>query len=233
MPGKPTERRRRPTQERAIATREHILTTAAALFAERGIAHTSTNRIAAAAEISIGTLYRYFADRDIIVDELLGRLQGELERGFAERVLDIPGLTTASSVADYTRVIAHILEVFAEVMVANAALVRALAGRVHFYRSGIPELEPRLRVLVKVVLIQALGPGDDREYDTMSVVLINTGFAAVVRATAVDYPEPQREEVIAMTARMAGTWMHAMAVESGRLILADPGGAGPPRWART
>ncbi|WP_043646317.1 TetR/AcrR family transcriptional regulator, partial [Nocardia thailandica] len=155
MPGKPTERRRRPTQERAIATREHILTTAAALFAERGIANTSTNRIAAAAEISIGTLYRYFEDRDIIVDELLGRLQGEIERGFAERVFDIPGLHTAVTVAEYTSVIAQILDVFAEVLITNAALVRALAGRVHFYRSGIPELEPRLRVLVKVVLIQA------------------------------------------------------------------------------
>jgi hypothetical protein len=40
----------------------------------------------------------------------------------------------------------------------NAPLVRTLGAGVQFYNSGIPEFEPRLRVLVKVLLIQLLGP---------------------------------------------------------------------------
>ncbi len=73
MPSKAVAPRRRPTQERAKATREHILGTTARLFGERGIADTSTNRIAAAAGVSIGTVYRYFSDRAVMVEELLRR----------------------------------------------------------------------------------------------------------------------------------------------------------------
>ncbi|MEU4707149.1 TetR/AcrR family transcriptional regulator [Nocardia salmonicida] len=59
-----------PTQDRAKATRNQILDAAAELFGERGITETSTNRIAAAAGVSIGTVYRYFSDRSRMVDEL-------------------------------------------------------------------------------------------------------------------------------------------------------------------
>ncbi|MGY1941755.1 TetR/AcrR family transcriptional regulator, partial [Nocardia gipuzkoensis] len=74
MPQKAARQRRRPTQQRAKETREQILDTAARLFGESGIAETSTNRIAAEAGLSIGTVYRYFPDRTAIVDELLERL---------------------------------------------------------------------------------------------------------------------------------------------------------------
>ncbi|MGW0325589.1 TetR/AcrR family transcriptional regulator [Nocardia sp. NPDC003183] len=55
--------RRQPTQDRAEATRNQILDAAPELFGERGITETSTNRIAVAAGVSIGTVYRYFSDR--------------------------------------------------------------------------------------------------------------------------------------------------------------------------
>jgi hypothetical protein len=86
-------------------------------------------------------------------------------------------------------------------------LVRALVAGVQFYSSGLPEFEPRLRLLVKVVLIQVLGPGDDHEYDMMTFVIINTGFAAVLRASALDVDSRERREAIEMTARMIGAWL--------------------------
>lgn len=94
MPSKAVGQRRRPTQERAKATREHILDTAARLFGERGIADTSTNRIAAEAGVSIGTVYRYFADRAVLVEELLARLLETIERRFTQQVF---GLATNRS----------------------------------------------------------------------------------------------------------------------------------------
>ncbi|MFJ2838152.1 TetR/AcrR family transcriptional regulator [Nocardia sp. NPDC087230] len=57
----PSQPRRQPSQDRAKETRDHILDTAAELFGSHGVAQTSTNRIAAEAGVSIGTLYRYFA----------------------------------------------------------------------------------------------------------------------------------------------------------------------------
>ncbi|MFI6772257.1 TetR/AcrR family transcriptional regulator [Nocardia sp. NPDC050412] len=195
MPSKTVGQRRRPTQERAKATREHVLDTAAELFGERGIANTSTNRIAAEAGVSIGTVYRYFADRSVIVEELLRRLLENVERRFTERIFGL-------SDKPILEMITGILEVITDELVVNARLVRALVAGVQFYSSGIPEFEPRLRLLVKLLVIQLLGPGDDHEYDVMTFVLINTGFAAVLRASALEVDSQERKEAIEMTARM-------------------------------
>ncbi|WP_062987534.1 TetR/AcrR family transcriptional regulator [Nocardia anaemiae] len=202
MPPKAVGQRRRPTQERAKATREHILDTAAELFGERGIANTSTNRIAAEAGVSIGTVYRYFADRSVIVEELLRRLLENIERRFTERVFGL-------SDRPILEMISGILEVITDELVVNARLVRALVAGVQFYSSGIPEFEPRLRLLVKLLVIQILGPGDDHEYDVMTFVLINTGFAAVLRASALEVDSQERKEAIEMTARMITAMVEA------------------------
>ncbi|RDI52973.1 TetR/AcrR family transcriptional regulator [Nocardia mexicana] len=202
MPSKTVGQRRRPTQDRAKATREHILDTAAQLFGERGIANTSTNRIAAEAGVSVGTVYRYFSDRSVIVEELLGRLLENVERRFTQRVF---GMSEKSIL----ELVTGILEVITDELVANAKLVRALVAGVQFYSSGIPEFEPRLRLLVKVLVIQLLGPGDDHEYDVMTFVLINTGFAAVLRASALEVDSQERKEAIAMTARMMAAMAEA------------------------
>lgn len=202
MASKAAGQRRRPTQERAKATREHILDTAARLFGERGIVNTSTNRIAAEAGLSIGTVYRYFSDRTVIVEELLARLLETIEKRATESILDLPG-------ASMHELAARLLGSIADELVANALLVRALVAGVQFYSSGIPEFEPRLRLLIKVMLIQVLGPGDDHEYDVMSFVVINTGFSAVLRASAVEIDERQRRDAIDMTARMIGAWIDA------------------------
>jgi AcrR family transcriptional regulator len=54
---------RMPRQQRARAKREALLRAAATLFAERGYDATATPEIAAAAGVSVGTLYSYFLDK--------------------------------------------------------------------------------------------------------------------------------------------------------------------------
>ncbi|MFD8100215.1 TetR/AcrR family transcriptional regulator [Nocardia fluminea] len=194
VPPKGPVQRRRPSQERAKATREHILDVAAQLFGERGIADTSTNRIATQAQVSIGTVYRYFSDRTVMVEELLVRLLGDIERQFTAQLFDLPD----SSTLDLVTVI---LEVTAEEVIANAPLVRAIIDGVQFYSSGLPEFEPRLRMLVKLMVIQILGPGDDHRYDDIALVLLNTGFAVVLRASTLE-DSSERDTTIALTAKM-------------------------------
>lgn len=201
--------RRLPSQDRARETRDHILDTAAELFGAHGVEQTSTNRIAAEAGVSIGTLYRYFADRSVIVDELLDRLLADLERGFTARAFEFAGPATDVTVEYCAGIVSEILAIFADILVANSALLRALIGGVQFYSTGLPQFEQRLRLIVKVVLIQGLGPADDRYLDTVAFVFINTGFAAVVRAAADEVSERERVDAIAMTARMMGTWLAA------------------------
>jgi AcrR family transcriptional regulator len=64
--------RKKPTQQRALAKIELILEAAIRILDKEGLEALTTNRIAAVAGISIGTLYQYFPDKATIV-EVLGQ----------------------------------------------------------------------------------------------------------------------------------------------------------------
>lgn len=65
--------RKRPKQERSEALYEAILTAATTELVAKGFEHATTNRIAAAAGVSVGSLYQYFPSKDAIVVELMRR----------------------------------------------------------------------------------------------------------------------------------------------------------------
>src|ERR1700761_5044321 len=65
--------RRTPKQARSKALVERILDAGARVFAEVGYSAGTTNRIAEEAEVSIGSLYSYFPDKDSIVAALVQR----------------------------------------------------------------------------------------------------------------------------------------------------------------
>lgn len=64
---------RQPKQKRSIQMKEKILSAAMQLICDMGFFETTTNEIAKAAGISIGSLYSYFSDKDTILAELLER----------------------------------------------------------------------------------------------------------------------------------------------------------------
>lgn len=204
MPAPTDQQRRRPQQERAKQTRARILDAAARLFGARGIANTSTNRIAAEAGMSIGTLYRYFADRDEIVKELNDSLFVEAEEQYA-RLL-------STSVLDMPRrdAVAAIIRIGVEILVANGPLVRALVADLQFYGSGIPQFEVRLRTLIKLYLIQSLGPTHSIDIDTMAYIVLNAGFSTALRSVKMEEEGMDRDAVIDQTAEMIGLWITAV-----------------------
>jgi AcrR family transcriptional regulator len=77
--------RRLPQQDRSRRRVDLILDTAADLFAEIGYESATTNSIAERAGISIGSLYRYFSDKDAILRALAKRHQEQV-RGIFDRV---------------------------------------------------------------------------------------------------------------------------------------------------
>lgn len=68
-----TKRRALPTQERAAASVEAILTAAEQLLGEQGFARATTNRIAARAGVNVALVYRYFAGKEAIAGALIER----------------------------------------------------------------------------------------------------------------------------------------------------------------
>lgn len=61
-------------QRRVTARRAQILDAAAQVFAEKGFARATTKEIAAAADVSEGTIYNYFASKDELLLGIMGRM---------------------------------------------------------------------------------------------------------------------------------------------------------------
>ena len=82
-----TNPRRRPRQARAQATVEAIVKATARVLVEEGYDRASTNRIAQAAGVSIGSLYQYFPSKEALVaalvDNHLERMREVLDRALA------------------------------------------------------------------------------------------------------------------------------------------------------
>jgi AcrR family transcriptional regulator len=93
------ESRRRPCQGRARATVEAILEAAADVIAREGYAAMTTNRVAARAGVSIGSLYQYFPNKQAILVALLEQhlkgLQPVIEQSLQE--LADPGIPFAEA----------------------------------------------------------------------------------------------------------------------------------------
>ncbi|MFD6224632.1 hypothetical protein [Nocardia asteroides] len=145
-----------------------------------------------------------------MVDELLDRLLTDIETAFTASMSNLDDL----SVQDMFTAVCGVIT---DVLVANAGLVRALIAGVQFYSSGLPEFERRLRLMIKVLVIQILGVGDDHKFDVMASVVVDTGFAAVLRASALDVDSRERRELIAASAEMVATWFERHRTLSGEL----------------
>lgn len=70
--------RKHPTQARAKATVEAILTAAAQILIAHGYERTTTARVARRAGVSVGSLYQYFPNKEALVAALIERHANEL-----------------------------------------------------------------------------------------------------------------------------------------------------------
>jgi AcrR family transcriptional regulator len=99
MPRKPaTKPRKGASQERSKATVDALLAATARVLVKEGYDHASTNKIAEAAGVSIGSLYQYFPSKEALVAAVIEKhTSGMLEivRASAMRVAQLPLMEAA------------------------------------------------------------------------------------------------------------------------------------------
>ena len=78
--------RRVPVQERSNDTVNQILDAASALLATHPLDQITTSRIAAQANVSVGGLYRFFPDKQTIIDAIAVRRVGEFQKAVEARL---------------------------------------------------------------------------------------------------------------------------------------------------
>ena len=84
----PITPRKTPTQGRAHFTVNAILEATAHILREEGYEQLNTNRVAARAGISIGSLYQYFSNKETLIAELRRQhfedIRGEMEKAYRQ-----------------------------------------------------------------------------------------------------------------------------------------------------
>ena len=173
-----------PRQSRSQQTVDLILDTAADLFVAVGYDNATTNAIAEKAGISIGSLYRYYPDKESILRSLAERYyaqEGQIfENIFNEDLKYLPPAIILDRIFDpllqlhlSCPAFAHILlgsDVSAEIAAAACSSEAQInAHMASFLRQVIPNLEEDRSLLIAIVckasfkalVSLVVGPGDE------------------------------------------------------------------------
>jgi AcrR family transcriptional regulator len=159
--------RKKPRQSRSTATVESILTAAARVLVRHGYQGASTNRIAEAAGVSVGSLYQYFPSKEAIVLALFERHCEQIGRIVENALL----AEASSAVPDVVRsLVRGLLEAHRASPELHAVLTEQVPLIAHERHAA---MQARVEALVRLTLraraseVRALDP------DLAAFVLVN------------------------------------------------------------
>jgi AcrR family transcriptional regulator len=93
-----TTPRKRPRQARSKATVDTILEATARVLVKHGFDGLTTNAVAAAAGVSIGSLYQYFPNKEALVGALIERHAEEMHHAVGKELARVAALPIAQAV---------------------------------------------------------------------------------------------------------------------------------------
>jgi len=205
----PTSSRRAPVQPRSLHTVKRVLDAASSLLTQAPLEDITTTRIAVEAKLSIGALYRFFPDKQTIIDAIAVRhveqfrlsleqtVIQKLEREFADLAIFNPA-TLLNSVVD-----AYVLYLDAHPDFRAISLGRHISAATR-EREASPTYG--LPALLKNFMLQRLGIPNTPELDIMLRVVSEAGE----RLIAFAFEQPTREErdrIIAEMKKMLAGYM--------------------------
>ncbi|MEU9805165.1 TetR/AcrR family transcriptional regulator [Mycobacterium sp. NPDC050853] len=153
-------RRHQPVQKRSQETIEAILNSAAQLLGELGYRETSTNKIAKHAHVSIGTVYRYFTDKDAVILALRTRAEDAAMRDLVIAIGEALSMETSVGAE-------HILTALVNAIESHGAVLTAMINDVPLgiYANIVPGIEKQLYHLARYALMQREPDLTDQDVD--------------------------------------------------------------------
>ena len=195
----PTIPRKSASQERSRATVETLLDATARVLTREGYDRASTNRIAAVAGVSVGSLYQYFPNKEALVAALVARHNREMLDLLRDALKEVASLDLATAIAKLVRAAVDAHRV-------DPALHRVFDEQVP--RMGqlakIEALEGETFLLVRSYLEQRRGEISVRDLDSATSILVTTVEALthqfVIRRP--DAPDRDRDRFIDEVTRL-------------------------------
>jgi AcrR family transcriptional regulator len=161
--------RKSASQKRSQATVEALLDATARVLTREGYDRASTNRIAATAGVSVGSLYQYFPNKEALVAALVARHNREMLQLVRNALKEVASLDLATAVRELVRasVDAHLVD---------SALHRVFAEQVP--RMGqltkIEALQQEAFPLVRAYMGERRNEISVRDLDTATFICVTT-----------------------------------------------------------
>ncbi len=193
MPRRPrTTPRKKPRQDRSIATVDAILDATARVLCTTGYDRASTNRIALAAGVSVGSLYQYFPSKEALVAALATRHMSSMTGVVKTKLAEV---ATAPMPVAVRTIIAAMFEAHAVDPRLHKVLIEEVprVGRLENVRAVEREVE---------MLVASLLESRKRELrkttnvETMALLLVTVVEAATHAAVIAELP-PARAQAVA------------------------------------
>jgi AcrR family transcriptional regulator len=195
--------RKKPSQARSADTVEAILSSTAHILVKEGYARATTNRIAEAAGVSIGSVYQYFPSKDALIAELIERHLAQ-RRALMLEHLGRPRRSLAQSVRVF-------VEALVEAQAVNLPLQRAIIEQVPRV-VGVDRLlayERELVGLVQVYLSATPEPLAPNDLGTAAFVLVHAVHGASLAAVADPPARLSRTKLVDELTRLATRYLLA------------------------
>jgi AcrR family transcriptional regulator len=187
---------RAPVQARSRATVEAILGGTARVLALRGYAGCTTNHIADAAGVSIGSFYQYFSDKDSAIAALAGRVAFESLAYSSEHLTDAED--------DRARIYAWLAALAARVA-SQEALLRALFQEVPYIWSN-PHIQAAFADSLDVAMrLDPRGAGSDDRRGERALIVVKSVVAVLLEIATNPELQERRDVVVdELSAMIAG-----------------------------
>jgi AcrR family transcriptional regulator len=196
----PSSKRRQPVQRRSQEMVARILEAAAQLLVQDGYEGLSTNSVAERAEISIGTIYRYFVDKDQLLIALRDRASAEitasLHRAAAKALTKPPNEGV------------HIMvETLVGELEAHRGVTAALVSAVPLGTQSnvLPDVEQQLAHIARLLLAHHRPDLPDDEAELLTYLGMGVTLAACLRIAVNRPPHLDRNDLIERTANLLTT----------------------------
>jgi AcrR family transcriptional regulator len=179
----PTTPRKSASQQRSRVTVETLLDATARVLVKEGYDRASTNRIAAKAGVSVGSLYQYFPNKEALVAALVARHNREMLQLLREALKEVGSFDLATAMRELVRaaVDAHLVD---------SALHRIFAEQVP--RMGqlakIEELQKQIFLLVRGYLEQRRHEIAVSDLDSATSICVTT-VEALTHEFVINKPE--------------------------------------------
>ncbi|MBB2942498.1 AcrR family transcriptional regulator [Actinoplanes lutulentus] len=189
--------RKTPQQQRSREMIDRILAATAQVLAERGYAGLSTNRVAAQAGVSVGSLYRYFADKNELIEELRSRSSADV-------LADLTGALTAAVPMPARDGVRHVLTVLVAALKRHRAVTIAMIDEAPLGAHGniLPEVERQLAQITRIFVAVHAPHLEQAEADARIHLAMGVTLNACLRIALDPAPGVSEDRMIDLTAEL-------------------------------